>query len=63
MDVVWDKLYGRCVEILSQLEWKYFIHTKSLIKYSYFKAGVFPPSQQNTITTPPKTFAYEAIFH
>lgn len=54
------------VEILSQLRWKYLYQV--VIKYRYFKAGVFmgvefPPSPQNTITTPPKTIAYEAICH
>ena len=49
-----------------QLGWKYLYQV--VIKYRYFKAGVFrgvvfPPSPEKTITAPPKTIAYEAICH
>ena len=56
---------GQCRNPI-QLRWKYLYQV--VIKNRYFKAGVFmgvefPPSPQNTITTPPKTIAYEAICH
>ena len=34
-----------------------------ICKAGVFRGVVFPPSPQNTITTPPKTIAYEAICH